>query len=190
MYKSDAKAVYLSVVAAAVSAAGVTCCVLVTVVVTGRVVVLHKCLREERLDSLVSAARVSAIKCDTCFAHSHLRTAADSAADKHISLNVFQETCKCVMTRTVCADKLLFDYLSVCNIIQLEHLCSAEMLENLSVFIGYCNSHNSHSFLNCVDYITVSDLCQDYNCGLKMKVERFISDEGGIPKKDKGFIVK
>ena len=35
---------------------------------------------------------------------------------------------------------------------------------------------------------TIAELREKY--GLKMKVERYISDEGGIPDKDKEFIVK
>lgn len=35
---------------------------------------------------------------------------------------------------------------------------------------------------------TITELREKY--GLKMKVERYVSDEGGIPDKDKEFIVK
>ena len=52
------------------------------------------------------------------------------------------------------------DDAAVLNVIELELRGSAEMLEDLSVFIGYCNSHDYASFLSYVKYTIFTGWCQ------------------------------
>ena len=120
-------------VTAGVTAAGMTFAV--SVMVTGGVGVLCKVVRKEILYRFIGPAHISVIKRNACLLHSHLSSAADTSADEYIDLCVFQESCQSTVSRAVCACDLFIYYFSVGNIVELELLCSAEMLENLSVFI-------------------------------------------------------
>ncbi len=127
--------------------AGMTIAVFVIVMIAGGIRVLYKRLCKESCHSFIGVAYISAVKSDTCLLHSHLSSAADTSADQNVSLCVFQEPCKRTMSCTHCSNYLLVDYLSVSNIVELKLLCPAEVLKDLSVFIGYCDSHNCASFL-------------------------------------------
>ena len=130
------------------------------VMIAGRILILNECLCKESPYRIVSTARVAAVERDASFPHRHLRASADPAADQNVSLSVFQKTRKRTVSCAHCSDYLLADDFAVCYIIELELLCSAEMLEDLSVFIGYCNSHDYASFLSYVKYTIFTGWCQ------------------------------
>ena len=50
------------------------------------------------------------------------------------------------MSRAVGAHDLFIYDLALVSVVELELLRSAEMLKDLSVFIGYCDSHYANSF--------------------------------------------
>ena len=126
--------------------AGMTFAVFVIVMIAGRVLVLNKCLCKESRNCLVSASHITAVKSDASFLHSHLCASADASADKNVSLSVPEKACKSTVSGAVRVNYLLVYYLSVGDIVELELLCPAEMLEDLSVFIGYCYPHDTKSF--------------------------------------------
>ena len=66
---------------------------------------------------------------------------ADAAADQCVRLRCFQEAGQCAVPAAVGGNYLLRYNSSTLHIIELELLGVAEMLENLSVFISYCDSH-------------------------------------------------
>ena len=57
------------------------------VMITGGIRVLNKCLCKESLHRFICTARIAAIECDASLLHSHLRTSADTCADKYICLS-------------------------------------------------------------------------------------------------------
>ena len=135
------------VTAAAVVSAGMTFAVFV-VVVAGGILVLNKSFCKESLYSFIGISHIAAVESDTSLLHSHLSASADASADKHVSLCVLEKACKSAVTSAIRAYDLFVYYFSVGDIIELELLCSAEMLEYLSVFIGNCDSHDFASFLS------------------------------------------
>ena len=71
-----------------------------------------------------------------------LRTHADPAADQGVGLRGFQETGQRAVAAAVGGyDLLRYDF-AVLHVVELELLRVAEMLEDLSVFISYRNSHS------------------------------------------------
>ena len=80
------------------------------------------------------------------------------------------------MSSAVCAYHLFIDDLAVSNVIELELLGSAKMLEYLPVFIGYCDSYDTVSFLSyllrdsVVNYSIAFDLCQVSFAGNDLKM--------------------
>jgi hypothetical protein len=77
---------------------------------------------------------------------SHPGTAADAAANQGIHLQSRQESGQCTVAAALGIHNLCRHDFSVFHIIDLELLGVAEMLENLTVFVGYRNSHNLISF--------------------------------------------
>ena len=131
--------------AATVISAGMTFAVFV-VVVAGGILVLYKSFCKESLYSFIGISHIAAVESDTSLLHSHLSASADASADKNVSLSVPEKACKSTVSGAVRVNYLLVYYLSVGDIVELELLCPAEMLEDLSVFIGYCYPHDTKSF--------------------------------------------
>ena len=127
--------------------AGMTFAVFVIVMITGRVLILNKCLCKESLYRFIGTAHISSVEGDASLLHSHLCASADTSADQNVSLCILQKSCKCAVSCAHCSNYLLIDDLAVSNVIELELLCSAEMLKDLSVFIGNCDFHGVISFL-------------------------------------------
>jgi hypothetical protein len=74
---------------------------------------------------------------------------AQAAADQDFNGLVRKKPCQGTVADPVGSDDLTGDDPAVLHIIDLELLCSAEMLKNLTVFIGSCDSHvNKLPFLN------------------------------------------
>lgn len=85
-----------------------------------------------------------------------LSAAADAAADKSVNAVECQKARQRTVTAAVCADNSLADDFSVLNIIELELLRVAEVLKNLTVFIGNCDFHDRFSFIVVVGFACVS----------------------------------
>jgi hypothetical protein len=102
----------------------------------------------QRLSCRVCGAAHTAEKLNASLGQRILSPNADTSADQSVSLGCFQEPGKCSMAAAVGIDDLLSDNLSVLHIIELELLCVSEMLKDFPVFKGYCDSHDSCSFLD------------------------------------------
>ena len=87
------------------------------------------------------------IQPDTCVRQRHLSAHANAAAYQRVCLGSLQETGQRSMTAAVGIYDLLPDDFAILHIIELELLRVSEMLEDLSVFIGDCDSHGFASFL-------------------------------------------
>ena len=78
---------------------------------------------------------------------------ADAAADQGIHIPLLQEACQRAMSAADCAYYLGIRYFPVFHIIDFKILTMPEMLEYLSVFIGYCNFRDEYAsvifYANC-----------------------------------------
>ena len=88
------------------------------------------------------------IELNSCISKRHLSTHTDTSADQSISLYRLQEACKSSVTASIGINDLLIDDRSLFNIIQLELFGMTEVLEDFSVFICDCDSHDICSFLD------------------------------------------
>ena len=83
---------------------------------------------------------------DTCLSKGQLGTAADASADEDVNSQAGKQSCQCAVTASVGVNDLCLYYGIVLDIIHLELCGMAEVLEDLSVFVGYCNFHFTVSF--------------------------------------------
>ena len=132
---------------AAVVTAGVTSfAMLVVMVVTVNIGIVAQTSAEQCAHCRVSVPADTAIELDTRLGQSCLRTAADAAADQSVHAVLHQEACQCAVTAAVGVNDFRMSDFAVHSFIKLELLGVAEMLKDLTVFIGNCNFHNRISF--------------------------------------------
>lgn len=144
--------VRLSSVAAVISAAVISTAVsalavLVIMVVTVHVRVIAEISGDECIDSGICISADTTEKADADLGECHLCTTTDATADQCIDTELHQETGERAVTTAIrIHDRLAYD-LTIRHIVDLKLLGMTEVLENLAVFIGYCNSHDDISFL-------------------------------------------
>jgi len=94
--------------------------------------------------SLISAAADAAEQLNARLAERRPGAAADPAADQDFHAVLFQKTSQCAMAAACGRHRLRLFYGSVFHFVNLKLFRVAEMLKNLSVLIGYCNSHRAY----------------------------------------------
>ena len=119
--------------------------VMMAVVIAFGVGIILQCPFGQRLRGRVCRACHAAVEFDSRLSQSILRTHADAAADQRVRLRRFQKPGKSAMTAAVGRDDLLRDDFTILHIVEFELLGVAKMLEDISVFIGYRDSHISRS---------------------------------------------
>ena len=135
---------------AVVMTAFVTFSVMMTVVVAlGVGIIFQRSIRKGFCGSIRRSLN-ACIKLDPGVGKRRLRTHTDASADQGVSLHRLQEPGKGAVTASVGIHDLLIHDLARINIVQLELLGMAEVLEDLSVFIAYRDSHAVCSFPNDV----------------------------------------
>ena len=82
-----------------------------------------------------------------------LGSAADTAANQGIHAPLHQEASQRAVAAAVGVHHFLPDDLAVRHFIELELLRVAEVLENLTVFIGNCDFHIRFSFLFVIGFV-------------------------------------
>ena len=123
--------------AAAVVTAGVTSlAVLVIMVVTVNIGIVAQISAEQCAHRRVSVPADTAVELDARFGECCLRTAADAPADQSVHAVLHQEACQCAVTAAVGVNNFRMDDFAVRSFIKLELFGVAEMLKNLTVFIG------------------------------------------------------
>ena len=133
--------------AAAVVTAGVTCfAVLMVVVVAVNIGIVAQTSAEQCVHRYVSVPADTAVELDTRFGQRCLRSAADAAADQSVHTVLHQKARQGTMAAAVGINNFRMDDFAVRSFIKLELFGVAEMLKNLTVFIGNCNFHNGISF--------------------------------------------
>ena len=130
-----------------VVAAFMTFPVVMTVMIALRIgIILERALRK-RSGCCVRRTGHAAVELDARLCQCILSAHADAAADQGVHLRGFQETGQRAVPAAVGGHDLLRDDPPVLHVVQLELLRVAEMLKDLSVFIGDCDSHMIRSFL-------------------------------------------
>ena len=129
-------AMTLAVMVAAVMARAV-----VVMVVACRVGVVCQRTLRQRLCRCVRAAGNARIEPNPSLGQRLLGTHADAAADQRVHLSRLQKARQRAVAAAVGADDLLADDHAVFHIVELELLRVSEVLKDLSVFIGYRDSH-------------------------------------------------
>lgn len=130
-------AVSLSVVVPAF----MTFSVVVPMVVTLGIGIIFQSALDQCFGCFVRRTRYAAVEFDARFGQRILSAHADAAAEQGVHLRDFQEACQCAVPAAVSGHNLFLDDFTVLHIIELELLRVTEVLENLSVFISYRNSH-------------------------------------------------
>ena len=145
--------------AAAVVTAGVTSLSVRTVmVVTVNIGVVAQTSAEQCAHRCVSVPADTAVELDARLGQCCLRTAADASANQSVHAVLHQEACQCAVTAAVGVNDFRMDDFAVRSFIKLELFGVAEMLKNLTVFIGNCNFHNGISFAIFVGFFCVGSL--------------------------------
>lgn len=136
-----------AMLAAAVVTAGVTSlAVLMVMVVTVNIGIVAQISAEQCAHRCVSVPADTAVELDTRLGQGCLRTAADASANQSVHAVLHQEACQCAVTAAVGVNDFRMSDFAVHSFIKLELLGVAEMLKDLTVFIGNCNFHNRISF--------------------------------------------
>ena len=132
---------------AAVVTAGVTSfAVRMVMVVTVNIGIVVQTSAEQCVHRRVSVPADTAVELDARLGQSCLGTAADASADQSVHTVLHQEACQCAVTAAVGINDFRMRDFAVRSFIKLELFGVAEMLKNLTVFIGNCNFHNGISF--------------------------------------------
>ena len=133
--------------AAAVVTTGVTSlAVRMVMVVTVNIGVVAQISAEQCAHRHVSVPADTAVEIDTRFGECCLRTAADASANQSVHAVLHQKACQCAVTAAVGVNDFRMNDFAVLSFIKLELFSVAEMLKNLTVFLGNCNCHNGISF--------------------------------------------
>ena len=132
---------------AAVIAAGVAFAVMMIVVVAADIGIECQLSGQQGFHSSIGAAGDSTVELYACGCQGHLGTAADTAADQHICVQGGQNAGQSTVAAAVGIDDMGGNDFAILYIIDLKLFRVAEMLKDLAVFVGNCNSHNCDSFL-------------------------------------------
>ena len=148
-----------AMLAAAVVTAGVTSfAVLMVMVVTVNIGIVAQISAEQCVHRCVSVPADTAVELDARLGQSCLRTAADASANQSVHAVLHQEACQCAVTAAVGINNFRMSDFAVRNFIKLELFGMAEMLKDLTVFIGNCNFHNGFSFATFIGFFCVGSL--------------------------------
>ena len=135
----------VAISAAAVASAVVTV-IVVMVMIADSIRLISQCTCQQFFYSHVSRTHNAGIQLDPRFCQSHSCTAADAAANQHICIQSCQHTGQSTVTAAVSIHHLGCHDLAVLDVIDLELFGVSKVLEDVSVFIGNCDSHNIVSF--------------------------------------------
>ena len=139
-------AMVIVMTAAAMIAAGMAFAVLMVVMIALGFRIIGKISVQQRRDSLVRTAAHAAVQTDAGFRQRSLGASADAAADERIHMHALQHPRQRAVSAAEGVDHDCRIHLVIHDIINLKLLRMAEMLKNLAVFMGDCNSHSHFSF--------------------------------------------
>jgi len=132
----------MMVAAAAVIAAGVAFAVVMVMMVALNIGIKAQITCQEVCDRCVGIAAAATVKLNTCLSQGHLCTATDAATDQNICIQCAQNTGQGTVTAATGVDHFGCHNGAVLHFVNLELLGVTEMLEDLTVSISNCNSHD------------------------------------------------
>lgn len=137
-----------AVIAAAVIATAMSAlAVLVIMMVTVHVRVIAEIAGDECIDRGICIPADTTVEADADLGECHLRTTTDATADQGIDTKLHEESCERAVTTAVRIHDFCANDLAIGHVVDLKLLGMTEVLENLAVFIAYCNSHDDISFM-------------------------------------------
>ncbi len=138
------------VTSAAVVAASMTFAMMVVVMIAPDIGIEIQLSFQKSCYCSICAAGHTAIQLDTCCCQRSLCATADAAANQHICVQCCENTGQRAVPTSVGIHNLGSNNGIVLHLIDLKLFGVAEVLEDLSVFVSYCNSHLTVSFaFNC-----------------------------------------
>lgn len=139
-------AAVMFMLAAAVFAAGmIAVAVGMVMMVAVHVRIKGERSRQQSCYGFVCRTLHAAVQRDAGLGQSHLRTAADAAADQRIDALSLQKSSQCAVAAAHRIDDFRIDDCTVFYFVNLKLFRVAEMLENLALFICNCNFHTCPS---------------------------------------------
>lgn len=139
-------AAVMFMLAAAVFAAGmVAVAVCMVMMVAVHVGIKGESPRQQGRYGFVCRTLHAAVQSDAGLGQSHLRTAADAAADQRIDALSLQKSSQRAVAAAHRIDDFRIDDCTVFYFVNLKLFRVAEMLENLALFICNCNFHTCPS---------------------------------------------
>ena len=147
---------------AAMVAASVPLAVMV-VVVAFYIGIKSKRAAEQCFDCVIAGTVNTTEKLDTGLGKCHLCATADATANKSVNAENRKQSCKCSVTATVSINNLAVYNFSILCGIDFKLLGMTEVLEDLSVFVSYCNFYCTVSFA----FSIVKDFNAFLNCTVK-----------------------
>ena len=90
----------------------------------------------------ICVARHATIQLNACLGQCHLCATADTAADQYICIQCAENPGQRAMTAAVGVNNLRSNNCTVLYFVDLKLFGVAEVLEDFSVFVGYCDFHN------------------------------------------------
>ena len=136
------------VAAAAVIAAGVTFTMVMVMMVALDIGVKAEITGQVIGNRCVGITGTAAVELDAGLCQCHLGAAADAAADQNICIQAAQHACQSTMTAAVGVHHLRCNDCAVLHFVDLELLGVTEMLEDLTVSVSNCDSHDSFAPLD------------------------------------------
>ena len=130
-----------TVIAAAVIAAGMAFTVVI-MVITPDIGIEVQDTGKEGFHRFIGVAADTAEQPDTGCCQRHLSTTADTTANEGIRIQSGKQGCQRAVTAAIGIYHLGCYDLSILNIINFKLGSMSKMLENITVFVGNCNSHH------------------------------------------------
>ena len=133
------------VAAAAVIAAGMAFAVVMVMMVALNVGIKAQIASQEVCDRCIGVTAAAAVKLNTGLGQSHLGAATDTAADQNICIECAQNTCQSAVAAAIGVYYFGSDDVAILHFVNLELLGVTEMLEDHTVSISNCNSHEGYT---------------------------------------------
>ncbi len=121
--------------------------VMLTVVIALNIGIEHQMACKQCFHSFISIAADATKELNANIGQCHLGTATYTAANQHVGMKTVKQFRQGSVAAAVGADNLGGSDLAIFYIVNLKAFSMAEMLEDFTVFIGYCDSHSSFSLL-------------------------------------------
>ena len=133
------------VAAAAVITAGMAFAVMMVMMVALNVGIKAQIASQEVCDRCIGVTAAATVKLNAGLGQSHLSTATDTAADQNICIECAKHTCQSTVAAAIGVHNFRSNDVAILHFVNLELLGVTEMLEDHTVSISNCNSHEGYT---------------------------------------------